>query len=165
MSRIQSVRENWTEIIDRLRSDKQELAKFLKFSAGMYKQSFPDAALIYQQNPHTTKVAELEMWNKLGRLVNKGERSIAVFVEDSRCRYLFDVTQTNGKRLPELWKLTEDLSVELTDVINKKYGKGCKNIQETIAAMSVDNIRSHLSEMMYATGQMKLTDEKLKAYQ
>lgn len=137
----------------------------MRFSAKMYKQSFPDAALIYQQNPKATKVAELETWNKLGRLVNKGEHSIAVFGEESKCRYLFDVTQTNGKRLPELWKLTEDLSVELTDVINKKYGKGCKNIQETIAAMSVDNIRSHLSEMMYATGQMKLTDEKLKAYQ
>ena len=165
MGRIQSVRENWTEITDRLRLDKQQLAQFLKFSAGMYKQSFPDAALIYHQNPNATKVAELETWNKLGRLVNKGERSIAVFGEDSKCRYLFDVSQTNGKRLPELWKLTESLSAELTDVINKKYGKGCKNIQETIAAMSVDNIRSRLSEMMYATGQMKLTDEKLKAYQ
>lgn len=165
MSRIQSVRENWTEITERLRSDKQELAQFLRFSAGMYKQSFSDAALIYHQNPNATKAAELETWNRLGRLVNKGERSIAVFGEDSKCRYLFDVTQTNGKRLPELWKLDEDLSDELTAVINKKYGKGCKNIQETIAEMSVDNIRSRLSDMMYATGQMKLTDEKLKAYQ
>ena len=165
MSRIVSVRENWTEIIEQLRSDKQCLAQFLRFSAGMYKHSFYDAALIYHQNPNATKVAELSTWNKLGRLVNKGERSIAVFGDGEKCRYLFDVTQTNGKRLPELWKLDENLSSELTEVINKKYGKGCKNIQETIAAMSVDNIRPYLSEMMYATGQMKLTDDKLKTYQ
>lgn len=165
MSRIQTVCYNWTEITNKLLHNKQELAKFLKFSAGMYKMSFPDAALVYHQNPNATKIAELETWNKLGRLVNKGERSIAVFGEDNKCRYLFDVTQTNGKRLPELWKLTEDLSVEITDVINKKYGKGCKDIQETIAAMSVDNIRTRLSDMMYAAGQMKLTDENLKAYQ
>lgn len=165
MSKIETIKENWSEIITRLMQDKQELAQFLRFSARMYKQSFSDAVLIYHQNPNATKVATLETWNKLGRLVNKGEHSIAVFGEDSRAKHLFDITQTNGKRIPELWKLTEDLSAEITNIINKKYGKDCKDIQETIAAMSVDNIRSHLSEMMYATGQMKLTDNDLKTYQ
>ena len=165
MSRLQSVRANWTEITERLRSDKQELAQFLRFSARMYKQSFPDAALIYHQNPNATKVTTLETWNKLGRLVNKGERSIAVFGEDSKCRYLFDVTQTNGKRLPELWKLNKDLSAELTAVINEKYGKDCKNIQETIAVMTVDNMKSYLSDMQYAAEQMRLSERNLKAYQ
>ena len=165
LSKIETIKSNWSEIITRLMQDKQELAQFLRFSAGMYKQNFSDAALIYYQNPNATKVATLETWNKLGRLVNKGEHSIAVFGEDSRAKHLFDITQTNGKRIPELWKLTEDLSGELTAAINKKYGRDCKNIQETIAAMSVDNIRSHLSEMMYATGQMKLADNDLKAYQ
>ncbi|MCX4257809.1 MAG: hypothetical protein OSJ54_12905 [Oscillospiraceae bacterium] len=165
MSKIQTIKENWTEIITKLMQDKQELAQFLRFAAGMYKQSFLDAALIYHQNPNATKVATLETWNKLGRLVNKGEHSIAVFGEDSKAKHLFDITQTNGKRIPELWKLTENLSAELTAVINKKYGRDCKNIQETIAAMSVDNIRPHLSEMMYATGQLKLTDNDLKTYQ
>jgi len=165
LSKIETIKENWSEIIAKLMQDKQELAQFLRFSAGMYKQSFSDAALIYHQNPNATKVATLETWNKLGRLVNKGEHSIAVFGEDSRAKHLFDITQTNGKRIPELWKLTEDLSSELIAVINKKYGKDCKDIRETIAAMSVDNIRPHLSEMMYATGQMKLTDDDLKTYQ
>ena len=165
MSRIETVRDNWTEIITKLLHDKQELANFLRFSSKMYKQSFSDAALIYHQNPNATKVATLEVWNKLGRLVNKGEHSIAVFGEDSKAKHLFDISQTNGKRIPELWKLDDALSSELTAAINKKYGKGCKNIQETIAAMSVDNIRPHLSEMMYATGQMKLTNNDLKAYQ
>ena len=165
MSRLHTVQNNWTEITDRLLADKQELAHFLQFSAKMYKQSFSDAALIYHQNPNATKVTTLEMWNKLGRLVNKGEHSIAVFGEDSKAKHLFDISQTNGKKLPELWNLTEDLSSELTAVINKKYGKDCKNIQETIAAMSVDNIRPYLSEMMSATEQMKLTNADLQAYQ
>ena len=131
----------------------------------MYKQSFSDAALIYYQNPNATKVATLETWNKLGRLVNKGEHSIAVFGEDSRAKHLFDISQTNGKRIPELWKLTEDLSSELTAAINKKYGKDCKDIRETIAAMSVDNIKTRLSDMQYAVSQMKLTQEQIKEYQ
>lgn len=131
----------------------------------MYKQSFSDAVLIYQQNPNATKVATLETWNKLGRLVNKGEHSIAVFGEDSKCKHLFDISQTNGKRVPELWKLTEDLAGELTAVINEKYGKDCKNIQETIAAVAVDNIKSRLPDMQYAVGQMKLSEKDITAYQ
>lgn len=165
MSRLETVRENWADITEKLLRDKQLLAHFLRFSAGMYKQSFSDATLIYQQNPYATKVAMLETWNKLGRLVNRGERSIAVFGEDNRAKHLFDITQTNGKRIPDLWKLTEDLAADLTAVINQKYGRDCKNIQETIAAMSVDNTRPHLTEMMYATQQMKLTDSELKTYQ
>lgn len=165
MSRLETVRENWADITNKLLRDKQLLAHFLRFSAGMYKQSFSDAALIYQQNPYATKVAMLETWNKLGRLVNKGEHSIAVFGEDSKAKHLFDISQTNGKRIPDLWKLTEDLAADLTAVINKKYGRDCKNIQETIAAMSVDNTRPHLTEMMYATQQLKLTDSELKTYQ
>ena len=165
MSRLQTVRENWTDITTKLLRDKQELAHFLRFSAKMYKQSFSDAVLIYQQNPSATKVATLETWNKLGRLVNKGEHSIAVFGEDSKCKHLFDVSQTNGKRVPELWKLTEDLSADLTAVINEKYGKDCKNIQETIAAVAVDNIKSRLPDMQYAVGQMKLSEKDITAYQ
>ena len=112
MSRFQSVCDNWADITDKLLRDKQLLAHFLHFSARMYKQSFADAALIYQQNPYATKVATLETWNKLGRLVNKGEHSIAVFGEDKTAKHLFDITQTNGKRFPDLWKLTEDLADE-----------------------------------------------------
>ncbi len=165
MSRLQTVRENWTDITTKLLRDKQELAHFLRFSAKMYKQSFSDAVLIYQQNPNATKVVTLETWNKLGRLVNKGEHSIAVFGEDSKCKHLFDISQTNGKRVPELWKLTEDLSADLTNLINEKYGKDCKNIQETIAAVAVDNIKSRLPDMQYAVGQMKLSEKDITAYQ
>ena len=37
MTGLQTVRANWTEITECLRSDKQELAQFLRFSAGIYK--------------------------------------------------------------------------------------------------------------------------------
>lgn len=164
MSRLQTVRENWTNITTKLLRDKQELANFLRFSASMYKQSFSDAVLIYQQNPNATKVATLETWNKLGRLVNKGEHSISVFGEDSKSKHLFDISQTNGKRVPELWKLTEDLSADLTAVINEKYGKDCKNIQEAIAAVAVDNIKSRLPDMQYAVGQMRLSEKPVEYY-
>ncbi len=165
MSRYNTVLYNWTEVTNRLLHDKQLLAHFLRFSAGMYKQSFSDAALIYQQNPYATKVATLEVWNRLGRRVNRGEHSIAVFGEDCNCRHLFDITQTEGKRIPDLWKLDDSLAAELTAVINQKYGAECKNIQETLAAVSVDNLKCRSKDMSEITEQMQLTEEQKKAYQ
>ena len=165
MSRYNTVLYNWTEITNRLMKNKQELAQFLRFSAGMYKQSFSDAALIYYQNPNATKVATLETWNRLGRVVNRGEHSISVFGEGTSARHLFDITQTNGKKIPDLWKITEDIAVDITEVINDKYGKDCKNIQETIATISVDSIKGRLPDVQYAAEQMKLSQEQVSEYQ
>ena len=165
MSRYNSVLYNWTEVTNRLLRDKQLLAYFLRFSAGMYKQSFSDAALIFQQKPYATKVAALETWNRLGRMVNRGERSIAVFGEDCKCRHLFDITQTNGRRIPDLWRLDESLAADVTAVINEKYGAECKNIQETIAAVTVDNLKCRGTDMREITEQMQLSEEQTKAYQ
>ncbi len=165
LSRYNTVLYNWTEVTNLLLHDKQLLAHFLRFSAGMYKQSFPDAALIYQQNPYATKVATLEVWNKLGRRVNRGEHSIAVFGEDCKCKHLFDVTQTEGKRIPDLWKLDESLAADLTAAVNQKYGAECKTIQETLAAVSVDNLKCRSTDMSEIISQMELTDEQKKTYQ
>ncbi|MCX4257959.1 MAG: hypothetical protein OSJ54_13670 [Oscillospiraceae bacterium] len=64
MSKIETIKLSWSEIITRLMQDKQELAQFLRFSAGMYKQSFSDTALIYHQNPNATKVATLLIFRR-----------------------------------------------------------------------------------------------------
>ncbi len=165
MSRYNTVLYNWTEVTNLLLHDKQHLAHFLRFSAGMYKQSFSDAALIYQQNPYATKVATLEVWNRLGRRVNRGEHSIAVFGEDCKCKHLFDITQTEGKRIPDLWKLDEGLAADLTAAINQKYDAGCKTIQETLAAVSVDNLKCRSTDMSEIISQMQLSEEQKKAYQ
>ena len=165
MSRLNSVCDSWKDVTTRLMNDKQEFAQFLRFSAGMYKQSFSDAALIYNQNPRATKVTTLETWNRLGRVVNRGEHSIAVFGEGTSCRHLFDISQTSGKRIPELWHLDEETASDITAAINEKYGKNCKNIHETIAAVAVDNIKPLMGDMQFAVEQMTLAEKDIAEYQ
>ena len=65
-------------------------------------------------------------------------QSIAVFGEGDRCRHLFDISQTNGKPIPNGWRLTEDVATELVDVISENYGRECKDIHEALAAVAVD---------------------------
>ena len=129
-NRYQSVCYNWSEVTERLRRDKQTIARFLRFSASLYKMGFPDAALVFYHDPNANKVAELETWNRLGRFVNKGARSIAVFGEGDRCRHLFDISQTNGKPVPNGWRLTEDVAAELVDVISENYNKECRDTKD-----------------------------------
>lgn len=164
-NRYQSVCYNWSDVTERLRRDKQTLARFLRFSAALYKMGFPDAALVFYHDPNATKVAELETWNRLGRFVNKGARSIAVFGEGDRCRHLFDISQTNGKPIPNGWRLTEDLAAELVDVISENYGRECKDIHEALAVVAVDNIKAHSPEMQYTIEQMNLSQKDTAEYQ
>ncbi len=164
-NRYQSVCYNWSEVTERLKKDKQTLARFMRFSASLYKMEFPDAALVFYHDPNATKVAELATWNRLGRFVNKGARSIAVFGDGDRCRHLFDISQTNGKPVPNGWRLTEDVANEFVDVINENYGKDCRDIHEALAAVAVDNIKAHSSEMQYTIEQMNLPQKDVAEYQ
>ncbi len=164
-NRYQSVCYNWSDVTERLRRDKQTLARFLRFSASLYKMGFPDAALVFYHDPNATKVAELETWNRLGLFVNRGARSIAVFGDGDRCRHLFDISQTNGKPIPNGWRLTEDVAAELVDVISDNYGRECKDIHEALAAVAVDNIKAHSPEMQYTIEQMNLSQKETAEYQ
>ena len=164
-NRYQSVCYNWSEVTERLRRDKQTLARFLRFSASLYKMGFPDAALVFYHDPNATKVAELETWNRLGRFVNKGARSIAVFGEGDRCRHLFDISQTNGKPIPNGWRLTEDVAAELVNIISENYNKECRDIHEALATVAVDNIKAHSPEMQYTIEQMNLSQKDVAEYQ
>ena len=89
--------------------------------------SFGNILEIARQKPNATRVAGLHAWNQLGRKVKKGERGIRILApvigvhrkKDAeaekgnrdqnqtilfgfRSAYVFDVSQTEGKDLPEL---------------------------------------------------------------
>ena len=78
--RLKQVKEIYEATTETITSNRQEWQDFLKFAAGIYKYSFDNAILIYAQRPDVTMVANMEIWNrKIGRYVNRGTRSIAVF--------------------------------------------------------------------------------------
>lgn len=107
-----------------------EIAEFLRFMARFHKYSPYNVALIFAQYPAATLVAGLKTWNSMGRRVKKGEKGIAILAptikkvsftaeerdpdtgevqvvekEEERVvgfhvAYVFDVSQTEGKPLP-----------------------------------------------------------------
>lgn len=127
-------------------SDKYK--EFLKAMTVFHNYSTNNLMLIHLANPKATRVASFQTWKKLGRYVNKGEKGIEIVVpifskikkdkdldqpesekspKDIELEkklsgfsvgYVFDISQTSGKELPELAHKLEE-TVENYEVITK----------------------------------------------
>ncbi len=127
----QSAREviaaNVQALIEQLEQGRSEaLTAYLTVMGRFHSYSFGNILEIARQKPNATRVAGLYAWNQLGRKVKKGERGIRIFApvvgirrkkgEEAekekptqnqavlvgfRAAYVFDVSQTEGRELPE----------------------------------------------------------------
>ena len=105
-----------------LLKESDEYLNFLKFSKKFRNYSFCNRCFIYKQNPSATFVQGFRAWQKINRMVKKGEKGIAIFVpmffkkekilkEDEQdynisfsIGHVFDVSQTEGDPVPEICK-------------------------------------------------------------
>ncbi len=107
---------------------KQSLMTFLDTLAKFHRYSFGNVLLIGMQNPAATRVAGFNTWKKLGRYVRQGEKGITILApliyksddikddDDQEARELrgfkavtvFDVSQTDGKPLPDIGSVNGD---------------------------------------------------------
>jgi len=109
----------------------QKLVAYLKAMGKVHNYSLGNAILIGFQKPNATHVAGFRTWRRLGRYVKKGEHGIAIMApivyrrkieteeaddretEDETARtfktvHIFDVSQTDGKPLPDFAKVDGD---------------------------------------------------------
>lgn len=164
--KYEAVKQAWFEINEQLRNNKQEYIDYLKFSAKMYKQPYSDAVLVYQQNRNATKIAEYKKWGRLGRYVRRGSHGVAVFGKNHTCRYLYDVTQTGGKELPEMWTLTDRNTPELLNTLNNRYNINAGSVKECIEAMTANSLNSApiAESVQNAISQMGLDTKQAEIY-
>jgi hypothetical protein len=124
-----------TKLAAELEAGKSEaLTNYLAVVGRFRRYSWNNVLLIASQRPGATRVAGIHAWNDLGRTVKKGEKGIAIFAPITKRRaptrdetsikepeaqaslrvagfrtvYVFDVTQTDGKPLPEFAQTTGD---------------------------------------------------------
>ena len=160
------VKQAWLEINEHLRNNKQDYIEYLKFSSKMYKQPYSDAVLVFQQDRNATKIAEYKKWGRLGRYVRRGSHGVAVFGKNHTCRYLYDVTQTGGKELPEMWTLTDRNTPELLNTLNNRYNISAGSVKECIEAMTANSINSApiAESVQNAISQMGLDTKQAEIY-
>lgn len=118
--------DDLAEHVDEVRSG-EAFRAYLDFQAKFHQYSWHNAMLILSQCPHAQQIAGYRAWQKLGRQVRKGEKSIGIFApltyqkralgSDAieidpetgkpimgltfRVVSVFDVSQTDGDALPD----------------------------------------------------------------
>ena len=103
-------------------------AEFLTTAAHNYKYGFRDQMLIFAQKPNATACAEIEVWNKLGRYVNRGTKGIALLVDRNvpyRLRHVFDIADTNSFHGNEvkLWQMKPEYEEAVTEALENSFGE------------------------------------------
>jgi len=101
---------------------------FLITAANNYKYSFADQILIYAQKPTATACAEIEIWNRLGRWVNKGTKGITLLVDRNipyKLRHVFDIADTNSRYGNEvkLWAMKDEYADQVVENLENSFGE------------------------------------------
>ena len=141
---IKLVQSGFEQLESALKEGKSDdLMKYLTTMSRFHNYSFRNLVMIWSQREDATRVAGFRAWQKLGRMVKKGEKGIAIFApmpfkqkeknEGSRIRtakgerksdeevtmmgfkvvHVFDISQTEGDPLPEPSKVTGEVGANL----------------------------------------------------
>ena len=133
---------------------------FLRTAARNYKYSFKEQLLIFEQKPDAVACAGIDVWNRLGRWVNKGTKGIAlldVSAPGHRLRYVFDLTDTNSYagRTVKLWEMQfrheEAVMEALADTLHipREEMQSFPEYLETITDVLVeDNYTDYFRDLM-----------------
>lgn len=139
---------------------KDSWISYLKTASNHYKYSFRDSCLIYAQRPDATAVASYELWNNvMHRYVNRGAKGIALIDisnNKSRLHYVFDVSDTNGQRMPYIWQFKDEYIERVASDVADSFNidSGTQNFKKTIDIITDtlldDNMPDLLSELRYS---------------
>jgi hypothetical protein len=118
-AQLQAVHDQLTASVEAL-SSSDAWARMLSVAARFHRYSPNNVLLIAVQRPEATLVAGYRTWQQLGRQVHRGEQGIAILapfitradpepdqettgkvLRGFRVTHVFDVSQTDGKALPE----------------------------------------------------------------
>ncbi len=107
------------------RSERDWMA-FLRTAAWQYKYPFSDQVCIYAQKPDAVACAEIAIWNRLERWVNRGAHGIAL-IRDNGGRpvlsHVFDVADTHSRRPFELWTMENGMEQAITEAMENRFGE------------------------------------------
>ena len=149
---------------------------FLRTAANNYKYTYEEQILIHAQKPEATACAEMAVWNRLGRWVNRGTRGIALLSETTlpyKLRYVFDISDTNSyyNREVSIWRMRPALEPAVEEALTNSYGDlpdlGAfwDKLVELAATLVEDNIEDYASMLHDAKADSlleELDDDNLR---
>ena len=107
-------------------SNAPEYQSFLNTAARNYKYSFVDQLLIFWRKPDAVACAGIDVWNRLGRWVNRGTKGIPLLDSSTsagRLHYVFDLSDTNSRagRDVRLWSMEFRWEEQVMESLSDSY--------------------------------------------
>lgn len=152
--RLIEVKNIYNESNQKITSNAEEWKSFLEYYSKNNEYEYNNALLIYAQKKEHSKLLTLKEWNDLGRYINKGVKSIAIFDEENdgfKLKHLFDIKNTNGKyvNIPKEIEINENISTELIKSFSKKYDCEFTSINDMISELINRNFDEFIEEFNY----------------
>lgn len=108
MSVDYKVRQIYNDIIHEVTKNAENWKDVLSLTGRIYRYEFDNILMIYAQKPHSTLVADYDTWKKVDRYVRRGSKGIAIYPSRAlqpHCRYVFDISDTGGRKRQLTWTL------------------------------------------------------------
>lgn len=125
------VRQIYEDTIARVTSTQEDWKAVCRLMGQIYRYEFDNVLMVYAQKPEAALVADYDTWKKVHRYVKRGSKGIAIFpaqVLKPGLRYVFDISDTGGKKQKLTWDLAGDNLPDYLSML-KKQGQ----LQEEIA--------------------------------
>ncbi len=131
MARVTEISQIYDRKLKALR-DPQKWENTLRRTSNFWRLSFCEAMLLTEQNPNATVCGTLQQWNKCGRYVRRGEKSVAVFKDrtDTQLTYLFDISQTYGAAFNPKWVMSERIADGIVGKFNAENDEKVNSLEE-----------------------------------
>ncbi len=135
MKGIIYTKDIYREIVPKIIRDEASWCSFLNFSAVHYQMGFENASLLYAQRPDAKMVETYSGWREKGRYVRRGSKGIAI-IDSTHYRpyvdHVFDISDTNGRGRPEIWRLDKENEKEILSLLHAKSGNVQGYVREAV---------------------------------
>lgn len=135
MKGIIYTKDIYREIVPKIIQDEASWSSFLNFSAVHYQMGFENASLLYAQRPDAEMVKTYSEWKDKGRYVRRGSKGIAIIDSHGYRPYVdhvFDISDTNGREKPEIWRLDRTNEKEILALLHARSGNAQDYVREAV---------------------------------
>ena len=150
MKGIIYTKDIYREIVPKIIQDEASWSSFLNFSAVHYQMGFENASLLYAQRPDAKMVETYSGWREKGRYVRRGSKGIAI-IDSSHYRpyvdHVFDISDTNGRGRPEIWRLDKNNEKEILSLLHAKSGNIQGYVKEAVESGIYGKDRNYIENI------------------
>ena len=150
MKGIIYTKDIYREIVPKIIQDEASWSSFLNFSAVHYQMGFENASLLYAQRPDAEMVETYSGWREKGRYVRRGSKGIAI-IDSTHYRpyvdHVFDISDTNGRGRPEIWRLDKENEKEILSLLHAKSDNVQGYVREAVESEIYGKDRNYIENI------------------